>query len=97
MVSTRNPRPDPSFAHEREIADLLSGFRGLEVAREGDRARVPDGSQRGFAQIGPGFDAAALRGLDQGVEQGGGGGQRSGGGTLGGLRLKMPRLARFSD
>ncbi len=38
----------PLLAYERGIADLLSGFQGLEVAREGDRARVPNGPQGGL-------------------------------------------------
>ena len=42
-------------------------FRLLEVAGEGDRARVPDGLQGGFLEVGPGLDVAQLRRLDQRV------------------------------
>ncbi len=36
------------FAAERSTAAFLSGSRRLEFARQGDRARVPDGPQGGL-------------------------------------------------
>ncbi len=38
-----------------------SGFRGLEVARERGRPRVPDGPQGGFSQVGARLDPGELR------------------------------------
>ena len=48
MVS---PWPFSRFRSQTVKHRFPSGFRGLEVAREGDRTRVPDGPESGLPQI----------------------------------------------
>ena len=51
--------PHISAAGE-SIAVILEGLELFAWARKGDRARVPDGSQCGFAQIGARLHPAGL-------------------------------------
>ena len=64
-----SPWPSSHFRSKTLRRRFPSGSRGLEVARESDRARVPNRPSGRLAGVGTGLHRGHLRRLDQRVEE----------------------------